>query len=72
MNHYKLIILTADGTLGPTGYVFCNDAAEARANAGRLLALNPSHQRVQVYLDDVLQFEIDRAEFRRGIQKAGS
>jgi hypothetical protein len=60
MNHYKLIILSADGATGPSGYVFCANDAEARSSAAQLLTLNSAHERVRVYLDDQLVCEVTR------------
>ncbi len=62
MNHYKLIILGRDLRPGPSGFVFCANDAEAKASAVQALTLNASHQRVQVYLDEHLVWDIDRSE----------
>lgn len=60
MNHYKLIVFLADQQAGPSGYVFCQDDAKAKASAAQLLAMNPSHRRVEIYLGDTLVCEVTR------------
>jgi hypothetical protein len=60
MNHYKLIVFLTAQQAGPSGYVFCRDLAQARANAAQLLAMNPGHARVEIHLDDELLCEVTR------------
>ncbi|MEO6341210.1 MAG: hypothetical protein ABIO39_14300 [Caulobacteraceae bacterium] len=62
MNHYKLIILGPDLAPGPSGFVFCANDDEAKASALQALALNSSHHRVRVYLDEQLVCEVGSSE----------
>lgn len=60
MKHYQLIVFETDRQQGPSGYVFCLDDAQAKASAAQLLAMNPGHQRVEVYLNGRLVCEVTR------------